>query len=245
MKRIIITLSVAFLFFAYASDTHAQVVCQPIYGGGITCPQSSALRINKVIFKDAKAFDSLDNTNPFGPDTEITFQVTITNTGNVPIQQITVRDIIPQFVNFVAGPGNFDASNKVLTFEIINLNPNESRDNTIRVKTVSASSLPKDQSVTCVVNQATATKDSQSSQDNAQFCIQKQMTQQVTPQRIGGVSGQKGVAGAQVPSTTKGGTKIFPQPQVTTTPSTGPEMLPLIGLIPSAALGFFLRKKTQ
>ena len=67
-----------------------------------------------------------------------------------------------------------------------------------------------------------ATSDNnQQSSDNSQFCIQK-----------------------PVLGETKGGLKVFPAPSVTTTPPTGPEMLPLIGLIPTGVLGFILRKKS-
>lgn len=46
-------------------------------------------------------------------------------------------------------------------------------------------------------------------------------------------------------TTTKGGMTIFPPSQQTENPATGPEMIPLIALLPSGALGFFLRKKTS
>jgi len=43
--------------------------------------------------------------------------------------------------------------------------------------------------------------------------------------------------------TTKGGLKVFPPTQTKTTPKTGPEALSLISLIPTAGLGFWLRRK--
>ena len=43
----------------------------------------------------------------------------------------------------------------------------------------------------------------------------------------------------------KGGLPIQPAPVTKTTPATGPEALGLISLIPMAAAGFYLRKKTQ
>lgn len=48
---------------------------------------------------------------------------------------------------------------------------------------------------------------------------------------------------APVVNKTKGGFPVLPSSPVKTTPATGPEMLPLIGLIPIGLTGVFLRKK--
>jgi len=102
------------------------------------------------------------------------------------------------------------------------LTAGESKTFTVTAKTADQGQIPSDQGITCVVNQVMATSDNgQQSSDNSQFCIQK-----------------------PVLGETKGGLKVFPAPAITTTPATGPEMLPLIGLIPSGALGFLLRKKS-
>jgi hypothetical protein len=42
---------------------------------------------------------------------------------------------------------------------------------------------------------------------------------------------------------TKGGLPVQPTPVLKKTPSTGPELIYLIGLIPSGAAGLFFRKK--
>ena len=57
-----------------------------------------------------------------------------------------------------------------------------------------------------------------STTDNTGFCIQTQVT-------------------------TKGGMTVFPAPQITKTPATGPEAALLLSLIPAALSGFALRKK--
>lgn len=48
----------------------------------------------------------------------------------------------------------------------------------------------------------------------------------------------------EVPQTTKGGMPVYQPGPVQTTPPTGPEALPLLGLIPAAIAGFALRKKS-
>lgn len=50
---------------------------------------------------------------------------------------------------------------------------------------------------------------------------------------------------APVVNKTKGGFPILPSSPVKITPATGPEMLPLIGLIPMGLAGLFLRKKPR
>lgn len=216
------------LFFVPVAS--ADVACQPIYGGGQTCVQTGNILINKTVADPVTgAFvNNLGvNDSKFQPDQTVTFQLTVSNAGQGVFSQVSVQDIFPQFIDFVSGPGNFDSNSKNLTFTLSNLNPNESRTITVTGKVTSLANLPSGQSVTCVVNQAIATADNQTSQDNSQFCIQMAT---VTP--------------TTVSSTTKGGLKVFPATPVTTAPSTGPEMLPLLALIPSGLLGAFLRKKT-
>lgn len=229
MKKSLITilfLAIPALFFV-APKSFAATVCQPIYGGGQSCVQTGNVLINKTV-ADPKSGSFVDNLgindNKFGAEQQITFQINVTNTGTAVIPTLTVKDILPRFVDFVAGAGNFDAGSKTLSFKVDNLNPNESRVFTITGKIASADKLP-DQTIDCEVNQAIATIDSGVvGQDNSQFCIQKQVI-------------------TQVPSITKGGLKVFTPQQVTTTPSTGPEMLPLLALIPTGLAGIFLKRK--
>lgn len=47
------------------------------------------------------------------------------------------------------------------------------------------------------------------------------------------------------PPTTKGGLPVHSPTQAKTTPPTGPEALTLIGLIPVAGMGIYLRRKTK
>jgi len=49
----------------------------------------------------------------------------------------------------------------------------------------------------------------------------------------------------QPPATTKGGLPVYTPTPATQTPGTGPEALGLLSLIPAAAAGIFLRRKTK
>ncbi|MCL4415439.1 MAG: DUF11 domain-containing protein [Actinobacteria bacterium] len=208
---------------------NADTSCQPIYGGGQTCEQVGNISVNKTVLnpKTNTFVDNLDvNDVKFSPDQTINFKINITNTGSAKLNKISLRDVFPQFVNFVSGTGNFEASMKLLSFTIDGLNPNETKTFDIQGKVAPNDQLPNDKGIVCVVNQAVATVEGtgQVSQDNSQFCIQKTVLTAET--------------------TTKGGLKVFPQPTITTTPSTGPEMWSLLGLIPTGTLGYFLRKKS-
>jgi len=197
--------------------------CQPIYGGGQTCITTGNISINKTVLNPQtnKMVDSLSINDPkYKPGFITTFQITLTNTGNVNISRIKVADIFPQYINFSLGPGNFDNNTKALSFEVDNLTPNESRTFTILGRVADASQIPLGQGVICVVNQATATNmdnASQVSQDNSQLCIEEAQPT---------------------------GFPIFPTAKVTITPATGPEMFGLIALIPTGIAGWFLRKKS-
>lgn len=208
----------------------ADVSCQTIYGGGQNCVTTGNILVNKRVLRpsiqkaispdDCKSQEFVDNlgtNDPFGPNQLVTFQICLTNTGGTTIQQTEVKDTLPSFVTFVSGPGNFDNNTKALTFTTDNLAPNQTRPFIFQAKVIDNSGLPE--GVTCVINQVMATTNNgQMSQDNAQFCI------------------QKGVGK---------GFPVFPPPQITTTPSTGPELIPLISLLPGGALGWILRRKSN
>lgn len=225
-KLIIISLMTGIMSLSFAVKTSASSSCQPIYGGGETCVQVGNISINKTVKNPSTGsfVDNLSVNDPkYSPTSTVNFQITVTNTGNGNISSTTVKDTFPNYVTFVSGPkdGKFDSNSKVLTFTVGNLAAGASQTFDVSAKVADQGSLPADQGVTCVVNQVNATSnDNQQSSDNSQFCIEKP-----TP-------------------TTKGGLKVFPAPAVVTTPSTGPEMLPLIGLIPSGLFGIFLRRKS-
>lgn len=235
MKNFIITalfLTVYTLFFVPVAS--ADLICQPIYGGGQTCTTAGNIVVNKKVADPVSGGFSENlgvNDNKFAPSQAITFEIKVSNTGTTMVSQIFVKDVFPRFVSFTAGPGNFDNNSKVLSFEVDNLNPNEIRAFTVTGTVASTNNLPSDQTIVCDVNQATVqVANTQSNgQDTVQFCIQKNLV--VTP--------------TSIPTTTKGGLKVFPQQVVTTTPSTGPEMLPLLALIPSGLFGVFLRRKSS
>lgn len=201
----------------------ADVSCQPIYGGGQTCITTGNILVNKMVQNpQTKQFvDNLTINDPhFAPGDIVAFKVFLRNTGGTTVLQTKIIDSIPPFTNFVSGPGSFDQTSRNLTFTVDNLQPGENREvGTIQVQVVDSKGLSD--GVNCEPkNLAFATSNTgQTSQDTSSFCIEKILT--------------------------KGGLPVFPPSKITTTPPTGPELIPLIGLLPAGLSGWFLRKKSD
>ncbi len=227
MKKLLLSLTLATLLSLTVSGVSlASGNCQPIYGGGQTC-SSTNISINKTVQnpQTGQFVDNLSINDPrFFANQNTTFNLTVTNTGSSNIDRAIVKDILPQYVTFVSGPGSFDQNSKVLSFDINNLPSGQSRTFTVVAKIVADSSISQNSGIVCVTNQSSAqiVSNGSLSQDNSQFCIQK----------------------GAIP-TTKGGLPVVAAPAMTTTPPTGPEMLPLIGLFPTGVFGFLLRKKAS
>ena len=228
MKKLILTAAVLFLSVtgaAYAS--YGSEACQPIYGGGQTCVTTAKFILDKKVLhpKETKGnaqvyVDNLSINDPkYTGGQKVKFQLIVTNTGNSVISELTLSDVLPDFVDFVSGPGTYDSKTRTMTLSILNLNPDESRKYTIEAKTRANENLPQGQGIVCVVNQASLKSGNDESRDNSQFCIQK--------------------------TTTKGGLPVLSAPGLKQTPATGPEMLSLIGLIPAALGGLLLRRKAS
>lgn len=220
---ILTTLVATGMFATFATQTDAQ--CQPIYGGGQNCP-SVNIAINKTVQNPSNgAFvDNLGvNDSKFSATQTVTFQIVVTNTGNSPIANITVKDVFPQFTNFISGPGNFDNNSKTLSFEVTSLNVGESRTFTVQGQVVAENQLPQDTGVACVSNGAVATDNSSgaSASDNAQFCIQRQVLGTTPSQQV----------------------VIFPPSKVTQIPATGVNPLQFVALFAAGLAGYVLRKK--
>lgn len=238
----------------FAGTTPA--ACQPIYGGGESCPTTAELEINKTV-RDPKSGQYVDDLGvsdaKFAPTSVVTFKITVKNTSDKRLSNITIKDVFPEVVDFSSGIGDYNKNTKVLSIKLEKLDPEEVRDFFIQAKVVGKDKLPEDQNVACVVNQSTITVSNKTAQDNAQFCIDRNLAQtqgQAATTKGGVVTPTPKKPATKVtpttnPQTTKGGKTVFPPTTAKKTPDTGPEALALIGLIPSALGGIFLRRKTK
>ncbi len=160
--------------------------CTPLYGGGVTCPKRGEIRIDKQIANpdSGKFVDNLTQFDAkFDPEEEITFRLFVSNTGNETINEVEVKDIFPDFVTFISGPGEFkreESKNGTLVFKIFNLGAGESREYWIRAKAFAAGNLPEN-TICKIVNRAQAKADDRFNEDTAEFCIEKQPGKKQVP----------------------------------------------------------------
>lgn len=241
MKKLLILLFLFSVFsLPFSEHVDADVVCTPVYGGGQTCVSAGALLIDKKVLNPAtnQFVDNLGVNDPhFQPSNPVFFRIALTNTGNTAVNNITVKDIIPQFVDFAAGAGNFDQNTKTLSFQLGNLAPSETRTFDLSGRTVPNDQLPS--SLVCTVNQAIATSSNLFNQDNAQFCIEK-LAPTPTPQP--GQPVQPGQPLQPQAPISKGGLPVLPPVQPKITPPTGPEAILTLLFATSGISGLFLRK---
>ena len=229
MRKIFFLLSTVLTILLFANVAQASVTCTPIYGGGETCISKGEIDIEKKVnHPDASKggtenfVDNLSITDSkFHAGDQITFKLTVTNTGDDTLNTVEVKDILPSYVTFVSGPGNFDPNTKTLTYTLKDLKAKESRTNDLVVKVVQEADLPVQNGDVCAVNQSFVQANGMSDQDNVTFCIEKKKM------------------------VTKGGLPVKPAPVVTQAPPTGPEMAALFALIPAGLSGLILRRKTN
>jgi len=232
MKKVfnlILTGAIFSLILIAPKSAFADDGCTPVYGGGQTCPPPGNITIDKTVQNPQSGIfvDNLTTNDPkYSAGQIVNFKIVITNTTGTNIPSVSVKDVFPSYLTFVSGNGSFDSNKNTLTFSLSNLNGGQTQTFNVQAKVVDGANIPFNNGVVCVVNQAFGTTSGgQTAQDNSQLCIQK-IT--VTPTPV---------------VTTKGGLPVAPAPKIIATPATGPEMLPLIGLIPTGIAGFILRRK--
>ncbi len=164
----------------------------------------------------------------YHPGDIVTFHVTVSNTGSTNIPEVLVKDTLPSFLSLTSGSGDFDKTTNSLSFLVTDLSPRTTQTFAISAQIANAASLPTNQGIVCTANKVSAKGTNTSVvSDSSSFCIQK--------------------AGGSANTTSSNGTgqQVFQPSEATATPSTGPETLPLLGLLGSGLTGIFLRKKAK
>ena len=114
-------------FAGLASPVYADM-CTTQYGGTTTCSPSD-LTINKQVFNPiTKTYvENLTTTDPtYAPTAEVTYRLTVHN-GSGETFQANVKDTLPPYLSFVAGPGTYNKDTRVLEFRLENLIAGETR----------------------------------------------------------------------------------------------------------------------
>ena len=224
MKKLFTLLILGAILFAF-KPTVASADCSALYGGGESCSTIYNYTIQKYVQVPGKTggeyVTNLSINDPkYSPSQNVSFQIVVKNTGGQTIPTINVVDTFPQFVTYVSGPGSFDTNTKTLSFTVSNLEAGKAMTYTVVGKISDANLMPADQGTVCLINAVQGTDNNGAvSSSQSQFCVQKTVLG-TTP-------------------------NVLPGTVITSTPATGPEMLPLLALLPGGLGGLILRKKSN
>lgn len=158
--------------FLLAQPAQAAVRCETQYGGGTVCITTGALQINKKVWNpDSGSFvDNLGlNDRKFAPGDEITFRLYVKNVGDTRLNSVHITDTLPDFFTLVSGS---------LSYDLSNLDPNQTDEKEIKVKVVPASKLPGGQKIVCsnqTINTAEARSGDNSDKDTTQVCLERKV----------------------------------------------------------------------
>jgi len=123
--------------------------------------------------------DYVDNLSPsdprFQPEDEVLFKLKVKNTSEAKLKDVTVRDFLPDFVEPMEGQGTFSDESREISIDAGDLEVDEEKVFVIKVKVLTQDQLPTDKGLMCLVNKATASNESISDEDTAQFCIEKEV----------------------------------------------------------------------
>lgn len=182
MKRLVAFLLLTTSYLLLATGSFAQYGQYGPYGG----PEPSlSILIDKMVGKpsvtkggsiDQDYVDNLSPSDPrFSAEQEVFFKIKVKNTSDVKLKDVTVKDFLPDFVDFKEGPGDFDKDSQTLTIDAGDFEIDEEKLFFIKVKVVEQDELPADQGILCLVNKAQGFDGGVSDEDTAQFCIEKEV----------------------------------------------------------------------
>ena len=181
MKKIVFALiTVLALLSASTSSVHAQ------YGQyGQPAPTQSILVDKKVARPVSQTkggtiqYDYVDNLTPsdtrFQPGSVIYFTIRVKNTSSVTLNNVMIQDRVPQYLNPIEGPGNYDSNSRTISFNAGSFTPDQEQTYTFKMQWASQNQLPADRGLMCVSNYARAYTDTVSDDDTAQACVEKQV----------------------------------------------------------------------
>jgi uncharacterized repeat protein (TIGR01451 family) len=169
-------------FIALAHPVFADM-CNESYGT-TTC-QATDLTVNKQVAKPIASgsasqvfVENLTASDAVAPGQEVTFKLTVKNASGQTFNPVSVTDVLPAHLTFVAGPGTYDQPGKpggTLRFNLDNMIAGETRTVEILTKVVDAKALPKGPSTFCEDNTANVSALNRNDQDKAQVCIGTQV----------------------------------------------------------------------
>lgn len=176
MKKLILFSLFVFGFLFFVSSVKADCVGQ--YGQyGQTCNSYNIL-VDKMVQKPGTSeyVDNLSVSDPrYKPSEYVMFKVTIKNTSTTTFGGMTAKDFVPDYLTPVEGPGTFDSSTRIISWDAGFFNVDEQKTWYFKMQVNSQANLPADQGLFCLVNKAQAWSNTTADDDSSQFCIEKQV----------------------------------------------------------------------
>ncbi len=170
-----------FLFFA-SSSVLAQYGQYGQYGGSLP---SKTILIEKMVGKPVQTkggtdqLDYVDNLSPsdprFAPEQQIVFRLKVKNTSDVSLNNVEVKDFVPEFLTPVSGSGSFDAASRIVSFNAGDFAAGQEKVYFLTMKISSQNQMPADKGLICEINKSEASNSEVFDEDSAQFCIEKQV----------------------------------------------------------------------
>jgi len=111
----------------------------------------------------------------FKPGAEVNFKIRVKNTSNVVLNSVIVTDTVPAYIEPIEGPGTYNATTRIITFNAGNFAVGEEKIYFLKTQLYGQDKLPSDRGLMCITNYAKAYNDNTSDDDTAQFCIEKEV----------------------------------------------------------------------
>lgn len=125
------------------------------------------------------SYEYVDNLTPsdvrFQPGMDIYFKIRVKNTSSITLNNVMVNDKIPWYLEPIEGPGTYDGTNRVLSFNAGSFRPDEEKIYYVKMQWFSQDKLPADRGLMCASNYVRAYTNNASDDDTAQACVEKQV----------------------------------------------------------------------
>lgn len=109
------------------------------------------------------------------PNQNVKFKVIITNTSDVKLKNVQVKDFFPAFLDTYNGYGVVDGANRTISFTIDNIESKESKTFYFTFHIVSQEKLPANKGILCLTNKVWTEAQGVSAEDSSQFCVEKEV----------------------------------------------------------------------
>ncbi len=181
MIRVTRVVTAFFLTLVFAIATVSVSASDTQYGPYGPSPVQS-IEVNKTVQRPEKS-DFVDNLSPsdprFAPTQDVFFRITVKNPTDQNLNDVTVKDFIPDLVDVVEHPGSYDSANRVITIDAGDFEPHQEKTYTVKARVRGQDQLPSDRGIFCLINRAHAFNSAVSDEDTAQFCAEKQVRKDI------------------------------------------------------------------